>query len=74
MNGAVGNARASHVSIVKAKCCFPCIILGAVIELDMIKDFAEIAALKVDRAPLLIIKGKENALEEKIMFAKRRTR
>ncbi|MDP3396749.1 MAG: hypothetical protein Q8S57_08820 [Methanoregula sp.] len=43
-------------------------------ELDMIKDFAEIAALKVDRAPLLIIKGKENALEEKIMFAKRRTR
>jgi phage FluMu protein Com len=43
-------------------------------EMDMIKDFAEIAALKVDGAPLLIIKGKENALEEKIMFAKRRTR
>ena len=43
-------------------------------EFDMIKDFAEIAALKVDRAPLLIIKGKENALEEKIMFAKRRIR
>ncbi len=43
-------------------------------ELDMIKDFAEIAALKVDRAPLLIIKGKQNALEEKIMFAKRRIR
>ena len=43
-------------------------------ELDMIKDFAEIAALKVDRAPLLIIKGKQNALEEKILFAKRRMR
>jgi len=43
-------------------------------ELDMIKDFAEIAALKVDRAPLLIIKGKQNALEEKIMLAKRRIR
>lgn len=41
-------------------------------ELDMIKDFAEIAALKVDRAPLLIIKGKENALEEKIVLARRR--
>ena len=43
-------------------------------ELDMIKDFAEIAALKVDRAPLLVIKGKQNALEEKILFAKRRMR
>ena len=43
-------------------------------ELDMIKDFAEIAALKVDHAPLLIIKGKENALEEKILLAKRRRR
>ena len=43
-------------------------------EIDMIKDFAEIAALKVDRAPLLIIKGKQNALEEKIMLAKRRMR
>ena len=43
-------------------------------ELDMIKDFAEIAALKVDRAPHLIIKGKQNALEEKILFAKRRMR
>ena len=43
-------------------------------ELDMIKDFAEIAALKVDHAPLLIIKGKENALKEKIVLAKRRRR
>jgi phage FluMu protein Com len=43
-------------------------------ELDMIKDFAEIAALKVDSAPLLIIKGKEKALEEKIVLAKRRRR
>jgi hypothetical protein len=40
----------------------------------MITDFAEIAALKVDNAPLLIIKGKQNALEEKILLAKRRMR
>lgn len=43
-------------------------------ELDMIKDFAEIAALKIDRAPVLTIKGKQNELEEKIAFAKRRRR
>ena len=43
-------------------------------ELDMIKDFAEIAALKVDHAPSGVIKGKEHALEEKIAFAKRRRR
>jgi rubredoxin len=43
-------------------------------EFDMYKDFAEIASLKVDHAPLLIIKGKQNALEEKILYAKRRIR
>ena len=43
-------------------------------DLDMIKDFAEIAALKVDHALPLIIKGKQNALEEKILLAKRRMR
>ncbi|PKL58461.1 MAG: hypothetical protein CVV34_02185 [Methanomicrobiales archaeon HGW-Methanomicrobiales-5] len=43
-------------------------------ELDMIKDFAEIVALKVDRAQPGIIKEKQNALDEKIAFAKRRRR
>ena len=43
-------------------------------ELDMIKDFAEIAALKVDHALPGIIKEKQKALEEKIAYAKRRTR
>jgi len=41
---------------------------------DMIKDYAEIEYLKVDRASSGIIKGKEKALEEKITFAKRRLR
>lgn len=43
-------------------------------ELDMIKNFAEIAALKVDNAPPGLIKEKQKALEEKITFAKRRRR
>jgi phage FluMu protein Com len=43
-------------------------------EMDMIKDFAEIAALKVDRALPGIIKEKQKALEEKIAFAKLRMR
>jgi rubredoxin len=43
-------------------------------ELDMMKDFAEIAALKVDHALPGIIKEKQKALEEKIAFAKRRRR
>jgi rubredoxin len=43
-------------------------------ELDMIKDFAEITALKVDKAAPGVIKEKQKALEEKIAFAKRRRR
>jgi hypothetical protein len=43
-------------------------------EMDMIKDFAEIAALKVDHALPGIIKEKQKALEEKIAFAKLRMR
>ena len=43
-------------------------------ELDMIKDFAEIAALKIDHAPPGVIKEKQKALEEKIAYAKRRMR
>jgi len=41
-------------------------------EMDMIKDFAEIAALKVDQAPPGVIRQKQKALEDKISFAKRR--
>jgi hypothetical protein len=41
---------------------------------DMIRDFAEIASLRVDRALPAVIKGKEKALEAKIDFAKRRRR
>ena len=41
---------------------------------DMIRDFAEIASLRVDRAPAGMIKEKERLLEEKIGFAKRRRR
>ncbi|MFA6225913.1 MAG: hypothetical protein WC620_07025 [Methanoregula sp.] len=43
-------------------------------ELDMIKDFAETAALKVDRALPGIIREKQKALDEKIAFVKRRRR
>jgi hypothetical protein len=41
---------------------------------DMIRDFAEIASLRVDRALPGVIKEKEKALEEKIAFARRRRR
>ena len=43
-------------------------------QLDMIRDFAEIASLVVDKTPPGIIQEKKKALEEKIMFAKRRRR
>jgi hypothetical protein len=43
-------------------------------ELDMIKDFAEIAALKVDKGPPGVILVKQKALEEKFAFTKRRRR
>jgi len=41
---------------------------------DMIKDFAEIEYLKVDKAASGVIKEKQKALEDKITFAKRRRR
>jgi hypothetical protein len=41
---------------------------------DMIRDFAEIASLRADRAPPGGIKEKMRLLEEKIDFAKRRRR
>jgi hypothetical protein len=41
---------------------------------DMIRDFAEIASLRADRAPPGLIGEKEKALEAKIAFAKRRRR
>jgi hypothetical protein len=41
---------------------------------DMIRDFAEIASLRVDRAPAGQIKEKEKLLEAKIDFARRRRR
>lgn len=43
-------------------------------KMDMIKDFAEIAALKADKATPGVIKEKQKALEAKIAFAKRRRR
>jgi transcription elongation factor Elf1 len=43
-------------------------------QLDMIRDFAEIASLVVDKTPPGIIQEKKKALEEKITFAKRRRR
>jgi len=43
-------------------------------QLDMIKDYAEIEYLKVDRASNGVIKEKQKALEDKITFAKRRRR
>ncbi len=43
-------------------------------QLDMIRDFAEIASLVVEKTPPGIIQEKKKALEEKIMFAKRRRR
>jgi len=43
-------------------------------ELDMIRDFAEIAALKADNALPGVIREKQKALEAKIAFAKRRRR
>ena len=41
---------------------------------DMIRDFAEIASLRVDKAIPGLIREKEKALEAKIAFAKRRRR
>ncbi len=41
---------------------------------DMIRDFAEIASLREDRAQPGLISGKMKALEDKIAFAKRRRR
>lgn len=41
---------------------------------DMIRDFAEIAALRADAAPQKTIVEKEKALELKIDFARRRRR
>ena len=41
---------------------------------DMIRDFAEIAALRADSALPKTIKEKEKALELKIDFARRRRR
>jgi hypothetical protein len=41
---------------------------------DMIRDFAEIASLRVDGAAPGLLKEKEKALEAKIAFAKRRRR
>ncbi len=41
---------------------------------DMIRDFAEIASLKADRAAPGVIQEKEKALQEKIDLAKRRRR
>lgn len=43
-------------------------------QLDMIRDFAEIASLVVEKTPPGIIQEKKKALEEKITFAKRRRR
>jgi hypothetical protein len=43
-------------------------------QMDMIKDFAEIEYMKVDKALPNIIAGKQRALEEKIAFAKRQRR
>jgi hypothetical protein len=42
--------------------------------IDMIRDFAEIASLDVDKALPAVIQSKNAALEEKIAFAKRRRR
>jgi hypothetical protein len=41
---------------------------------DMVRDFAEIASLRVDRAQPALISGKVKVLEDKIAFAKRRRR
>jgi hypothetical protein len=43
-------------------------------QIELIKDFAEIEYLKCDNADPRTIKGKQNALEEKIAFAKRMKR
>ena len=43
-------------------------------QMDMIKDFAEIEYMRVDKTPPNIIAGKQRALEEKIAFAKRQRR
>lgn len=43
-------------------------------QLDMIRDFAEIASLVVDNALPGVIQEKKKALEAKITFAKRRRR
>jgi hypothetical protein len=42
--------------------------------IDMIRDFAEIASLRVDGAAPGLLKEKEKALEAKIAFARRRRR
>lgn len=42
--------------------------------LDMVRDFAEIASLVVDKAPPGVLREKRKALEEKIAFARRRRR
>jgi hypothetical protein len=41
---------------------------------DMIKDYAEIEYLKIDRASSGAIREKQKALDDKIAFAKRRRR
>ena len=43
-------------------------------KMDMIKDFAEIAALKADNALPGVIREKQKALEAKIAFTKRQKR
>ncbi len=43
-------------------------------QMDMIKDFAEIEYMRVDKALPNLIAGKQRALEEKIAFAKRQRR
>jgi transcription elongation factor Elf1 len=43
-------------------------------QMDMIRDFAEIEYMRVDKALPNVVAGKQRALEEKITFAKRRRR
>jgi transcription elongation factor Elf1 len=43
-------------------------------QVDMTRDFAEIASLRVDGAPQKVILEKEKLLEQKIDFARRRRR
>lgn len=43
-------------------------------QIDMVRDFAEIASLVVDKASPGVLREKRKALDEKIAFAKRRRR